>query len=319
MFKDKETIQTKEYKEDYITIVYPFFNNEKIDNYIDNYLKEVINDFQKNNSNSNLYMDYDYLDNSDNVNLTFYKYVTLDNIIKETQDNYIVNINNSAIDKNNTIVTSNYVYDGYYQKIIDKSKPMIALTFDDGPNYNTSKIIDILNKYNVKATFFLLGTNIKGNEDIIRKMASNGMEIGNHTYSHRLLTRLKKEEIEEEFNKTNDLVFEIIGKYPTLTRPSYGSTTNTIRSIVTTPIIIWDVDTLDWKYHNSNKIYSKVIDRVSDGDIILMHDIYSATANSLEMIIPKLLEEGYQLVTVTELFYYKEIELNIGKVYGLAK
>jgi peptidoglycan/xylan/chitin deacetylase (PgdA/CDA1 family) len=176
-----------------------------------------------------------------------------------------------------------------------------------------------LNKYNVKATFFLLGTNIKGNEDIIRKMASNGMEIGNHTYSHRLLTRLKKEEIEEEFNKTNDLVFEIIGKYPTLTRPSYGSTTNTIRSIVTTPIIIWDVDTLDWKYHNSNKIYSKVIDRVSDGDIILMHDIYSATANSLEMIIPKLLEEGYQLVTVTELFYYKEIELNIGKVYGLAK
>ena len=145
------------------------------------------------------------------------------------------------------------------------------------------------------------------------------MEIGNHTYSHRLLTRLKKEEIKEEFEKTNKLVFEIISKYPSLTRPSYGSTSSTIRSVIETPIIIWDIDTLDWKYHNSKRIYNKVIDKVRDGDIILMHDIYSATSNSLEMIIPKLLDEGYQLVTVSELFYYKNIELKPKNVYGLAR
>ena len=114
-------------------------------------------------------------------------------------------------------------------------------------------------------------------------------------------------------------MFEIISKYPSLTRPSYGSTSSTIRSVIETPIIIWDIDTLDWKYHNSKRIYNKVIDKVRDGDIILMHDIYSATSNSLEMIIPKLLDEGYQLVTVSELFYYKNIELKPKNVYGLAR
>ena len=92
-----------------------------------------------------------------------------------------------------------------------------------------------------------------------------------------------------------------------------------IRSIVDTPIIIWDIDTLDWKYHNSRRISSRVINKVKDGDIVLMHDIYSATANALEIIIPSLKSKGYTFVTVSDLFYYKNIPLEKGKVYGFAR
>ena len=318
IIKDRDDIIDKEYIKEGIKIYYPYFGKEKIDTFINDYLESKEREFWDSNKQS-MFMDYDYYDNGEDIELTFYKYIFDNNMVSEIKEKYLVYDEDDNIVKDKQVTVSDYVYDNYYQEVVDKDKPMIAFTFDDGPNYNTSKVIDIFNKYNVKATFFLLGSNIKGHEDIVKKMNSSGMEIGNHTYSHRLLTRLKKEEIKEEFEKTNKLVFEIISKYPSLTRPSYGSTSSTIRSVIETPIIIWDIDTLDWKYHNSKRIYNKVIDKVRDGDIILMHDIYSATSNSLEMIIPKLLDEGYQLVTVSELFYYKNIELKPKNVYGLAR
>ena len=201
---------------------------------------------------------------------------------------------------------------------LDPDRPMVALTFDDGPNANTSRVLDILEKYNVKATFFVLGTNIEGYEDTILRMKELGMEIGNHMYSHKLMTRLTEEEITSEIKKVDDLVFNIINRYPTLIRPSYGTSNKRMLKIIDRPVIIWDIDTLDWKYHNSTRISNKILDKVSDGDIVLMHDIYSATANSLEITIPKLLDKGYQLVTVSELFYLKEKELKAGKIYGRA-
>ena len=149
-------------------------------------------------------------------------------------------------------------------------------------------------------------------------MKELGMEIGNHMYSHKLMTRLTEEEITSEIKKVDDLVFDIINRYPTLIRPSYGTSNKRMLKIIDRPVIIWDIDTLDWKYHNSTRISNKILDKVSDGDIVLMHDIYSATANSLEITIPKLLDKGYQLVTVSELFYLKEKELKAGKIYGRA-
>ena len=122
----------------------------------------------------------------DNTNLIFYRYEMIDNIVKEYKDKYLINNNN--INKVKDLDVISYIYDGYSQKVIDKNKPMVALTFDDGPNYNTGKVLDILNKYNVKATFFLLGKNIEDNKEIVKKMNEYGMEIGNHTYSHKLLT-----------------------------------------------------------------------------------------------------------------------------------
>lgn len=104
-----------------------------------------------------------------------------------------------------------------------------------------------------------------------------------------------------------------------LLRPSYGSVNNKIKKVANMPIIIWDIDTLDWKYHNSKRITSRVVNKVRDGDIILMHDIYSASLNALSNIIPILQDNGYEFVTIDELFYYKGISLENGKVYGYAR
>ena len=311
-FYDKrEIVLNKEYMDNNVYIEYPFFNNHTIDSYINNYLYNIIYNY----SSDNLFVDYDYDIDGSIIDLSIYSYKSVSNIIKKTSDSFVIDMDSGEVSR--VIAKDNDIeYDFYKQKFIDKSKPMVALTFDDGPNYNTSKVLDILEKYNVKATFFILGSNIKGNEGIIKRMNELDMEIGNHMYSHKLITKLKNQDINKEITKVDNLVFDIIGEYPTLVRPSYGTFNKRIKSLVDRPIIIWNVDTLDWKNHSSKIISKRVFRNIGDGDIVLMHDIYSATANSLEIIIPKLLDMGYQIVTVSELFYYKGEELSHGKVYG---
>ena len=314
----REEVLNREYIDDKnnIHIEYPYFNDRVIDSYINNYLELNISD----STDYELFMDYDYTLVNGIVDLYIYTYKEKGNTIKKQVKNMEIDLSSSSVvlDKNIKDVLYNYDYDLYSNKLIDRNKPMVALTFDDGPNANTSRVLDILEKYNVKATFFVLGTNIKGYEDTILRMKELGMEIGNHMYSHKLMTRLTEEEITSEIKKVDDLVFDIINRYPTLIRPSYGTSNKRMLKIIDRPVIIWDIDTLDWKYHNSTRISNKILDKVSDGDIVLMHDIYSATANSLEITIPKLLDKGYQLVTVSELFYLKEKELKAGKIYGRA-
>ena len=296
----------------FINVDYPYFNNEDIDKKIKDYIDDAITNFKYNASNySYMYLDYDY-DISNEI--IFYEYLNINN--KVNMDSIVFNINDDYI----TIkeVVSNISNSNYQSDYIDINKKMIALTFDDGPNYNTSKILEILNKYNVRATFFVLGSKINHNEKIIKTMDEYGMEIGNHTYSHKLMTKMDSDSIIKEINDTNNLVYEVIGKYPKLVRPSYGSFNKKIKESINMPIIIWNIDTLDWKSHNSEKIVSRVMNKVSDGDIILMHDIYSATVKAVDILVPKLISEGYQLVSVSELFYYKNINLENGKIYGKA-
>lgn len=289
---------------------YPFFGNMNIDNFISDYL----NDYR--DSGDRVIIDYDIYDDDNIYYLSFYKYLWNGNIMNSSRDCFVINTFDSSIDR---VYMDNWEYDVYYNKGVDKSKKMVALTFDDGPNHNTSNIIDVLNKYNAKATFFVLGNRIKGREDILLKMDKSGMEIGNHTYSHLLLTKYDDDKIRREIMDTNDLISGVIGKNVRLFRPSYGSVNNRIKRISNMPIIIWDIDTLDWKSHNSKKITSRVVNKVRDGDIILMHDIYSATYNAVLNIIPILRDMGYEFVTVDELFYYKGISLENGKVYGYAR
>ena len=150
-------------------------------------------------------------------------------------------------------------------------------------------------------------------------MADSGMEIGNHTYNHLLLTKYDENKIRSEIEDTSEVIYSATKKRPKLLRPSYGSVNNKIKKVANMPIIIWDIDTLDWKYHNSKRITSRVVNKVRDGDIILMHDIYSASLNALSNIIPILQGNGYEFVTIDELFYYKGISLENGKVYGYAR
>ena len=296
----------------FINVDYPYFNNEDIDKKIKDYIDDAITNFKYNASNySYMYLDYDY-DISNEI--IFYEYLNINN--KVNMDSIVFNINDDYI----TIkeVVNNISNSNYQSDYIDINKKMIALTFDDGPNYNTSKILEILNKYNVRATFFVLDSKINHNEKIIKTMDEYGMEIGNHTYSHKLMTSMSNLDIIKEVEDTSDLIYNIVGKYPKLVRPSYGSFNKKIKESINMPIIIWNIDTLDWKSHNSKKIVSRVMNKVSDGDIILMHDIYSATVRAVDILVPKLISEGYQLVSVSELFYYKNINLENGKVYGKA-
>lgn len=291
-------------------ISYPFFSNDDIDNYISDYLN------YDSYIDGNTIIDYDIYDNDNLYYLTFYKYFWNDNMVSDGSDSFVIDTSNNSVSRINK---TNYEYDVVINRKIDKSKKMIALTFDDGPNYNTSKIIDVLNKYDIKATFFVLGSRAINNKDILKKMADSGMEIGNHTYNHLLLTKYDENKIRSEIEDTSEVIYNATKKRPKLLRPSYGSVNNKIKKVANMPIIIWDIDTLDWKYHNSKRITSRVVNKVRDGDIILMHDIYSASLNALSNIIPILQDNGYEFVTIDELFYYKGISLENGKVYGYAR
>lgn len=291
-------------------ISYPFFSNDDIDNYISSYLN------YDSYIDGNVIIDYDIYDNDNLYYLTFYKYFWNDNMISDGSDSFVIDTSNNSVSRINK---TNYEYDVVINRKIDKSKKMIALTFDDGPNYNTSKIIDVLNKYDIKATFFVLGSRAINNKDILKKMVDSGMEIGNHTYNHLLLTKYDENKIRSEIEDTSEVIYSATKKRTKLLRPSYGSVNNKIKKVANMPIIIWDIDTLDWKYHNSKRITSRIVNKVRDGDIILMHDIYSASLNALSNIIPILQDNGYEFVTIDELFYYKGISLENGKVYGYAR
>lgn len=305
---DKDVLVNKEIINDNIEINYPYFNDNKIDNFINEYLDRY--------RDKNGIIDYDYDNNDNKYCVVFYKYFFDSNIYSYDLDSFMIDLDSSTI---SMVYTEVFNYDIITNKKINNSDKLIALTFDDGPNYNTGKVLDVLAKYNVKATFFVLGSKAKDNKKILKRAYDSGMEIGNHTFNHLLLTKYKENVIKDEIDKTSSVIFEVTGRYPKLLRPSYGVYNNIVKKIGNMPIIIWDIDTLDWKYHNSKRIASRVINKVKDGDIILMHDIYSATANSLNIIIPELQNRGYTFVTIPELFYYKEITLEKGMVYGCAR
>ena len=290
-------------------INYPYFNNNKVDNYVDNYLSERINTIIL--DNGDLFIDYDYNIKDNNIFIKFYEYVTKLNTIKENiyEINYDYELDN--IIKKRVFEEDNYDILNY-----TKSDKIIAFTFDDGPSYNTIKIVNTLVKYDSKATFFLVGNQIEKYAKTMDVLVKNGMDIGNHTYSHKELTKLRDKEILKEIDLTNEVIYNKTGIKPMFLRPSYGAMNKRIKKLSTMPIIVWNIDTLDWKYHNSNKIKDKILKYVSDGDIILMHDTYVATLNAVEMVIPELKKQGYKIVSVSELFKYKGVKPKLGIGYG---
>ncbi len=214
-------------------------------------------------------------------------------------------------------------YEGKGYKIsknnVNPLHPMVALTFDDGPGSGTtSRLLSFLESRNARATFFMLGKNIenvKGSKQIIQRMKELGMEIGSHTYDHSQLTKLSKEGVEKQVQQTNDLIKDAIGDGPTVTRPPYGASNDTVKAALGTPIILWDVDTLDWKSRNADSVYQETMKSVRDGSIVLFHDIYGSSIDAIEKIVPALQAKGYQLVTVSELAKAKGKKLENGKVY----
>lgn len=203
---------------------------------------------------------------------------------------------------------------------IDLTKPMVALTFDDGPsNTYTNQILDVLEQYNAKATFFVLGNRVGSYPKTLQRAYSLGCEIGSHTYNHKNLTKLSIEDIKWQVTQTSQSVEAILSTTPKLVRPPYGSFNDIVKQNVNSPIILWSIDTLDWKTRNKDSVVKAVLNKVQDGDIILMHDIYQSSADAAAVIIPELIERGYQLVTVSELGEYRRGGLQDGSVYGRMK
>jgi len=202
---------------------------------------------------------------------------------------------------------------------LDPSRPMLALTFDDGPGKYTDKILSCLEKYGVKATFYVVGKNVSGWAKTVKRAVNSGCEIGNHTWSHVSLAKSDSASIASQISKTNSAVYNASGVYPTTYRPPYGAYNSYVLSCVAMPAIMWSVDTLDWKHRDVLKTYQSVMNDAVDGSIVLMHDIHSPTAAAVEKIVPALLKKGYQLVTVSELLKARKGYAANGKAYSSAK
>ena len=201
-----------------------------------------------------------------------------------------------------------------YSKV-DPSKPMVALTFDDGPSVYTKAILDQLEKYNAHATFFVVGNRVSGNASTIKRANDLGCEIGNHSWSHPQLSAISVKEMQNEISKTDAAIEKIIGKKTALLRPPYGAVDADVKAYAGKPLIHWSIDTLDWSTRNSSKTISSVLNNVRDGSIVLMHDIYAPTRDAAVSLIPTLISRGYQLVTVSEMAAYRGVTLKNGTIY----
>lgn len=238
-----------------------------------------------------------------------------------------VKIYNPSTDEEKEVLKSDvkeYIDNGWKRGTngVDPEQPMVCLTFDDGPNpATTDKLLEALEENNARATFFIVGSrvsSVSGAANSIKKMKEIGCEVSSHTYSHTTLTSLSTDAVKEEFQKTDNEFENVIEDGASTIRPPYGSYNDTIKEIAREygqPIILWSVDTEDWLTKNADSTYNHVMANVSDGAIILFHDIYEPSVEAAIRLIPALQEAGYQLVTVSEMGEAKIGGLKPGEVY----
>jgi peptidoglycan/xylan/chitin deacetylase (PgdA/CDA1 family) len=202
---------------------------------------------------------------------------------------------------------------------VDPSKPMVALTFDDGPGPYTERLLNCLEKNDAKATFFMVGSSVPKYSSTVKRMATLGCELGNHSYSHSQMSTLSDSARKSEVSRTSANIKAAAGSYPTVFRLPYGdgARSSSVLSSLGLPSIYWSIDTRDWaNTGNPQHTISAVLDHVKSGDIVLMHDIHKSSVVAAETIIPALKKKGYQLVTVSQLAKYKgKTTLHSGKTY----
>lgn len=311
--------EEKELNIDYTyNVINENYINISLINYIsyNNYQKEDIYTYVFNKNKNQLMNVSDIINISDELQETITnkfifdeEYITffsiknneiVENKIKLDSNNLKININKNKDTKKETYEI--------VHNVIDTNKPIIALTFDDGPSKYTKDIIELLKEYDCNATFFVLGNKVSIYKDTLKYAITLGNEIGNHTYNHKWLSRLDTNNIKEQINKTQNIIKEELNYTPVLLRPTYGSVNKKIRNNTNLEIVLWNVDTLDWKINNSKKIAERALNKIKDGSIILMHDTHKRTYEALKIMIPKLIEDGYQFVTVSELNKIKELK-----------
>jgi peptidoglycan/xylan/chitin deacetylase (PgdA/CDA1 family) len=222
--------------------------------------------------------------------------------------------------------------EGGMQPHMNREQKMLALTFDDGPSSYTTEILDVLERNNARATFFCLGSRAEEYEKTLRRAAALGCEIASHSYAHKRLSELSGTALAEDLRMARDALEANSGREIRLMRTPYGQHEKELIRKIDMPVVLWDIDTLDWTYgihetgfsaeefeYARRKVVQEVLDHAEDGDIVLMHDLYAVTAAAAKEVIALLAREGWQLVTVSELFAAKEKSLEAGKYYCSAR
>lgn len=298
-----------------IAITYPNTKIKQLNNEIIEYITTTEQYFKTNYNEFNiikneLNIDCEYLINKDITKVLLITNIN-NNPIEIKTLIYEKNIKINAIDQEislkepQTIKISEMINNITNPTANSDSSKLIALTFDDGPSNYTIEIINLLNKYDAKATFFILGNKALYYQETIKTMLITGHEIANHSYSHKWLTRLNQDQLIEEITKTQDIILQLTGYEMQYLRPTYGSINQNIRNTIELDIIMWTLDSNDWKTKDKNQIESTILNNVKENDIILLHDIHNQTYEAMKTLIPKLIEQGYQLVTVSQLLEKK--------------
>ena len=205
------------------------------------------------------------------------------------------------------------------QAIIDQNrgKKLIALTFDDGPSRATTpRLLQILREKQVKATFFVVGSMLRGAPELVRQELAEGHEVGSHTIGHANLSTMDGATIRAEMSQMNQTFTELTGEKLTILRPPYGAISKAVRENTGMPLVIWSVDTLDWKYRNAATVRQSAVSASFDGAVILMHDIHATTIDAVAGIIDDLRAQGYEFMTVSELAAARGVQMQAGTTYG---
>ena len=241
-----------------------------------------------------------------------------ENTLLNENDSYQIPSDRQDINDNTTNYTTNNQPINNFERDINnfKNKKLIAFTFDDGPNFETTnKLLDNLDKYNARVTFFVVGNRVKTYEDTLKRAYDMGNLIGSHTYSHKNLFELNNNQIVDEIKKTNNVIKEVTGSNTLYLRPPYGNTNKNIKNLANMYNILWDLDTEDWKYKDMNKIAKYIIDNAHDGGIILLHDLYETSIDGALLAMEELSKNGYAFVTIEEMATLKGITLNTASNY----
>lgn len=189
---------------------------------------------------------------------------------------------------------------------VEISQPIIAMTFDDGPHpVHTPKLLDMLKERNIKATFYVVGQLVNEYPDIVRRMAAEGHEVANHTWSHPYLTKLGADSVKSQIQKSSDAIEKLTGRRPTNMRPPYGATNSRLNKRMNEEfglkVIMWSVDPMDWRYRNAARVTNEILTKTQPGGIVLAHDIHASTVAAMPATLDGLAKKGFQFVTVSEL------------------
>ena len=201
----------------------------------------------------------------------------------------------------------------------DCGAKLLAITFDDGPGKYTGALLDGLAERGVHATFFVNGVNASGWPETLKRIVNEGHQLANHTYNHKNLNTCSAQTVAYEISAVQALITAAGGDENAYIRAPYGNANKTVKSVVTAPLIYWSVDPEDWKYRNAETVRSNIESGVFDGAIILVHDIYQTSVNGALAAIDKLLEQGYEFVTVRDLLLRRGITPEAGVMYYDAK